>query len=138
MKTILKLILISCFACSSGNNLQNREDCPNYWDRNLKIKIYTFVDRMPEYPNGQTEFLNFFASNFKVPDGLQFQGSMNLEIILGSNGELLNTGIKNKKFSSLTLIEKEALRVVRAMPNWNPGKCNGKNVPVKKFIPLNF
>ncbi|MDJ1484940.1 energy transducer TonB [Cytophagaceae bacterium YF14B1] len=131
-------VVISCLACSTDHTKDLPEDCPNYIDNITKRKIYTFVDTMPEYPGGQSELSHFFTMNFTYPNVKQFQGSIFMEFVIDTDGCVFNERIVKKDMKNLTLVDQEGLRILRKMPNWKPGKCNGKAVPVRMIFPVRF
>ncbi len=100
--------------------------------------VFAIVEEMPSFPGG-TEALNaFINANLKYPtialeNGIR--GQVNVGFVVGKNG-----GISNVKVTRGVdpAIDKEAMRIVKAMPNWKPGKQGGENVDVTYELPINF
>lgn len=92
------------------------------------------AEQMPEFPN-----LNqWISNNLRYPIIAQergIQGTVIVAFVVNKDGTLSNLKIKETIDPNLN---KEALRVVKAMPKWTPGKQDGKNVSVKYSIPINF
>lgn len=101
-------------------------------------KIYEVVDVMPEFPGGETELLKYMARNVKYPAESiknKEEGSLSLSFIINKDGSLSDI----KVVKSLTpLLDAEAVRVVKNMPKWTPGKVKGKVVRVAYTTPITF
>ncbi len=135
MKNLLILIIIFCNGCITSN-INNNTKCNKEYDKFSGQFVYTFVDQFPEYPGGFEAFNNFFLKNLKYPDQEYFQLSFLLEFIINDKGEIVAPRIKGKTPKQFTKAEIEVIRVLKMMPNWIPGKCFGKSVSVKMFIPM--
>lgn len=101
-------------------------------------KVYEVVDVMPEFPGGETELLKYMARNVKYPaESVKYkeEGSLSLSFIINKDGSLSDI----KVVKSLTpLLDAEAVRVVKNMPKWTPGKVKGKVVRVAYTTPITF
>ena len=84
---------------------------------------------MPKYPGGTEKMFEFIA------DDACIQGRVVVSFIVEKDGSL--TDIKVEK-SIDPLFDKEAVRVVKTMPKWEPGMWNGKPARVKYCIPIRF
>lgn len=111
-------------------------NCESTYDSLTNKIVYSEVDEMPEYPNGNGFIGSFFLKNFNYPAQDFYQASFQLEFIVDINGNVIGQRIRNKSMKDLTNAEREALRVLSIMPKWKPGKCNGRVVPVRTFLPL--
>lgn len=91
----------------------------------------------PEYPGGFEKLFEFIADNLRWPgdDDSCIQGRVVVLFTVEKDGSL--SDIKVAK-SLDPLFDKEAVRVVKSMPKWKPGKLNGKPVRTKFFIPISF
>ena len=93
---------------------------------------------MPEYPGGFPELMKFLSSNIKYPEEAfkkDIQGKVPVQFVVEKDGSLTEF----KVFKSVDpLLDAEALRVLKTMPKWTPGKEDGKPVRVKMTIPVNF
>ena len=91
---------------------------------------------MPKYPGGTEKMFEFIADNLRWPDDdACIQGRVVVSFIVEKDGSL--TDIKVEK-SIDPLFDKEAVRVVKSMPKWEPGMWNGKPARVKYCIPIRF
>ena len=94
---------------------------------------------MPEFPGGQQELFRYLSENVKFPSicsEIDFQGRTLVECMVGKDGVFRNIVILRS--SGLSLWDKEALRVVKTMPAWNPGTIRGKPVEVRYIVPISF
>ena len=109
-----------------------KEDTPN------NEPTFKVVDEMPKFPGGQEGLMRYLAKNIKYPVMAQQnkeQGKVLVQIIIGKDGNVSN--IKILKGASAWL-DAEAIRVVRGMPKWEPGKQNGQAVAVEYTFPITF
>jgi TonB family protein len=96
------------------------------------------VEQMPEFPGGETALNAYIAANVKYPlialdNGIQ--GTVYVSFIITKTGKVSAVKIKRGVDSSL---DKEAMRVIKSMPSWIPGKQNGEAVDVSYELPINF
>lgn len=103
-----------------------------------KTTPYTVVEQMPQYPGGNEELLRFISSHMRYPaiaaeNGIQ--GMVIVRFVVSPTGEVTNVTVLRTLDPSC---DKEALRVIQSLPNWMPGKQNGKPVPVFYTVPVRF
>ena len=101
-------------------------------------KVYDVVEQMPAYPGGIQALMKFLQENVNYPDKAQeknVQGSVIVSFIVGKDGSITDVEVIRSVDPSL---DAEALRVVRSMPRWIPGKQNGVPVRVKYNVPISF
>ena len=127
-------IIACCCKTSKLNKAQTK--CSGSYDTTLKMDIYSFVDKMPEYPGGQQELLEFILKKLKYPEQHVFQGTITYSFAVNKDGELIDKKIYGKNKEDYTPLDKEALRVLDLMPKWKVGECNGKKVPVRVILPI--
>lgn len=133
----MKYLQIIALCLGLGMSSSQAQDCSSEYDSLLKRKVYTFVDQMPVFATGEADMLAFFVKNFQYPSLQEsVQGSVNLVFIIMEDGRIKGERIPHKKTNELTLVDKEALRVLRKMPAWKAGTCGGKKVPVKFGLPI--
>jgi len=104
----------------------------------VEPKIYTIPEVMPEFEGGLKEMFKYLGNNLKYPKrekNIGIQGTVHLTFVVGKKGEI-------KKIEVLRgvndAIDQEAIRVLKAMPNWKPGKQHGKAVNVRYNLPIKF
>lgn len=96
------------------------------------------VQEQPEFPGGMEEMYKYLGRLQKYPDmeaDAGIQGKVYVEFVVEKDGRV--TDVKLKKGVSDGL-DKEAMRLVKAMPPWNPGKMNGKSVKCRFVLPVKF
>ena len=101
-------------------------------------KVYDVVEQMPEFPGGQAAFLKWIADNIKYPTIAEengIQGRVVCTFVVERDGSVIDVQIARSIDPSL---DKEALRVLKGMPRWNPGKRKGQAVRVKYTVPVTF
>lgn len=103
-----------------------------------KEKVFDMVEQMPTFPGGQSELLSFIGKNLKYPTIAQengTQGRVICQFVVGKDGQVREVTIVR---SLDPYCDKEAIRVIKSMPKWIPGKQNGKPVAVKYTVPITF
>ena len=98
---------------------------------------YMTEPTMPKYPGGTEKMFEFIADNLRWPgdDDSCIQGRVVVSFIVEKDGSLTDV----KVIKSLDpAFDKEAVRVVKSMPKWEPGMWNGKPARVKFFVPIRF
>lgn len=89
-----------------------------------------------QFPGGMVEMKKFIASNLKYPNReVSCQGKVYVSFVVGKDGTIGD----EKVFRGVSKeLDAEALRVIRAMPNWMPAENNGKIVVAKVRLPISF
>lgn len=101
--------------------------------------VFIVVEEMPQFPGGQTAMFKFISDNLMYPAIAQangIQGRVICQFIVNTDGSI--SGIEVVRSSGDPSLNKEAVRLIRSMPNWTPGKQRGKPVRVRYTIPINF
>lgn len=103
-----------------------------------ETKIFTVVEQMPMYPGGDAALMGYLRDNIKYPtvaaeNGVQ--GRVVVGFVVERDGSITDVKILRGVDPSL---DREAMRVVKSMPRWNPGKQNGSAVRVKYQVPVSF
>lgn len=102
----------------------------------LENGVYEYVEEMPTYPGGMAAFMAFVQKNFKYPKGVEQEGIQSRIIctmIINEDGAISDVKVVKPVHP---LVDTEFVRVIEAMPKWNPGKHKGKAVKVKYTIPM--
>ena len=103
-----------------------------------KDSIYTVIEKMPQFPGGETELLKYIGTNLKYPVEAQqkgIQGRILVRFIVNKKGEVANPKVIRGLDPD---IDKEGLRVVNSLPEWIPGELNGEKVSVYYVLPITF
>ncbi len=104
----------------------------------VEEKVYTVIEQMPVFPGGEQELLNYINKNIKYPVIAQengIQGKVILRFVVSK------TGVVDKVEVIRSLdpaCDKEAIRVVKSLPHFIPGKQNGMNVAVWYTLPVTY
>jgi len=101
-------------------------------------RIYTVVEKMPQFPGGEKELMNFIGTNLRYPVVAQqngIQGKIIVRFIVTISGKVENAEVVRGIDPT---IDKEGLRVVNSLPDWIPGEQNEKKVAVYYTLPINF
>ncbi len=99
---------------------------------------FSIVKDMPSFPGGEVKLIEFIRSNVKYPDEARqkkISGIVFVTIIVNQSGIIEDVKvIKGTGFG----LDEEAIRVIKLMPNWIPGKQCNQTVKVRYNIPINF
>ena len=101
-------------------------------------KVFDVVEQMPSFPGGPSALMEWLSNNVKYPVVAQengVQGRVVVSFVVERDGSLTDVKVVRGVDPSL---DREASRVVRAMPRWIPGKQNGSAVRVKYNVPVAF
>lgn len=103
-----------------------------------KNVVYDVTETMPQFPGGQGVMMKYLAANIKYPASAvkaKKQGRVIVAFVIQKDGSVTNARIVRSVDPEL---DAEALRIVKAMPNWTPGTQDGKPVDVNYTIPVVF
>jgi periplasmic protein TonB len=103
-------------------------------------EVYEFfvLEEKPTFPGGEAALLKWIAQNTKYPEIAKengIQGRVFVGFVIDKAGNVIDVKILRGVDPYL---DKEAMRVVKAMPDWAPGKQRGKSVKVSYQVPINF
>ncbi|MDR0348736.1 MAG: energy transducer TonB [Tannerella sp.] len=101
-------------------------------------EIFVVVEEMPEFPGGMSELMSYLSKSIKYPVVAQengISGRVSVAFVVNKDGSIVDAEVVRGIDASL---DKEALRVINAMPKWKAGKQRGKPVRVKFTLPVNF
>ena len=103
-----------------------------------KVYNMAMVEQQPEFPGGATAMYKWLNDHINYPavaaeEGVQ--GRVIVEFVVSKTGAVENVRVLRGRHPAL---DKEAVRVVKAMPKWNPGRNNGNPVKVTYTLPVTF
>ena len=101
-------------------------------------EIFQVVEQMPEFPGGMQALMAYLSKNIQYPSVAQdngIQGRVLVSFVVNKDGSIVDPEVIKSVDAAL---DKEAMRVIKAMPKWNPGKQRGKPVRVKYTVPVLF
>ena len=99
---------------------------------------FVIVEQMPQFPGGEKEMMNFIKSNLHYPvlaQEMGISGNVIVSFIIDKTGEI--TGIKVTRGIG-SGCDEEAIRVLKLMPKWAPGRQGGRTVRVSYSLPFRF
>ena len=103
-----------------------------------ETKVFDVVEQMPSFPGGPSALMQFLSSNIKYPVVAEengVQGRVVCTFVVEKDGSITDVRVIKSVDPSL---DKEAMRVVKSMPKWIPGKQNGSAVRGKYTVPVTF
>ncbi|MCL1821232.1 MAG: energy transducer TonB [Prolixibacteraceae bacterium] len=101
-----------------------------------QIKALTFSEEMPDFPGGVAALMKFLEDNLVYPPEAAekgISGKVFIGFIVDTDGSITNAKVVR---GVETTLDNEALRVVKIMPKWKPGRNKGEAVPVSYSIPI--
>lgn len=104
----------------------------------VEQEIFQIVEEMPSFPGGEQKLLEYVAKNVKYPQIAResgIKGRVFISFVVEPDGSVSNVGVLRGIGGGC---DEEAIRVVKNMPKWKPGKQRGKAVRVSYMLPINF
>lgn len=101
--------------------------------------VFVVVETMPEFPGGTQALFKYLSENVKYPVIAQengIQGRVICQFTVNKDGSIVDVEVVRSGGDAS--LDKEAVRVIKSMPKWSPGKQRGKAVRVKYTVPVNF
>ena len=156
---ICTFLVVSLFAFSQAEKI-NSDSCYAVKEKDTTWQIKC-VQKMPEFPDGESGMFKFIGLNTKYPNHakeLGIQGKVFITFVIDKSGEVVDielykgitvskdvlekySGDENglsKYKDAADELSKESLRVISLMPRWKPGMEDGKPVKVRFILPFNF
>lgn len=99
---------------------------------------FRIVEEMPSFPGGEAAMFKFLNEHTKYPKmaiEANIKGTVHVEFVVATTGVITDVRLIRGIGGGC---DEEALRVIRNMPRWNPGKQRGMAVPVRMTIPVQF
>ncbi len=99
---------------------------------------FTIVEEMPTFPGGEEKMISYISSHVKYPQIAKengITGRVYVKFVVDKEGKIKDATVLRGIGAGC---DEEALRVIRTMPDWKPGKQNGRSVPVFFNLPINF
>ena len=106
--------------------------------KNPKQKLAPYMTH-PAFPGGQEELFSFLSNNVHYPAECQekgIQGRVICQFVVDFDGTVKDVSVV--KSGGHPLLDQEAMRVLNAMPRWQPGTMRGKPIRVQHTLPVNF
>lgn len=103
-----------------------------------EVEIFTVVEEAPSYPGGDEARIKFLQENIKYPQMAResgISGTVYVTFVVERDGSVTDVKVMRGIGGGC---DEEAIRVIKAMPKWNPGKQRGKPVRVQFNMPIKF
>jgi TonB family protein len=100
-------------------------------------EVLSYAEVMPEFPGGMPEMIKFLQENMIYPEEMKengIEGRIYVQFVVTKTGSIEEVTIAK----GINGLNREAIRLVKQMPNWKPGTNYGKQVNVKMVIPILF
>jgi len=101
-------------------------------------QVFEFVEQMPEFPGGMERIQKYLAEKIRYPDQARennVQGRVIVRFVVNETGNISDVQVQRGIGGGC---DEEAVRVVKGMPKWKPGKQNGRPVKVYFTLPITF
>ena len=140
-------LAVSVFASNTGVSTVTGEavrtanalPTTNMQTQQSATKAYEVVEVMPKFKGGESAMMEFLMMNMKYPQAAvkaKQQGRAVVGFVVRKDGTVSDVHIT--KSAGHAVLDEEAIRVVKAMPAWKPGKQKGEPVNVKYSVPITF
>ena len=143
MKTMIIMSLMTVFCLATADAQKTVVSKPQ--QKNItqeKVQNidepFAVVEQMPQYAGGQAALMEYMKNSLKYPKDAAAQkveGRILVSFIVEKDGSLSDVKATKAIFPSL---DAEAVRVVKEMPRWTPGRQRGVVVRVKYVLPITF
>ena len=138
--------IVAMTACSNGKIQRTVSDNAKQWRAAVikptadpdSSKIFGAAEEMPSFPGGEKALMQYIKDNTYYPEEMcegAAQGRVMVGFVINEDGSISDVKI----LRSLTPeLDEVAVKIVKGMPKWNPGKQNGKAVKTKYTVPVSF
>ena len=123
----------------AANTTTNSISTNNMQTKQSDSKVFVAVEVMPQFKGGNKALMEYLMMNVKYPESAakaKQQGRAVVGFVVRKDGTVSDVYIV--KSTGYDVLDNEAMRVVKSMPAWEPGKQKGKPVDVKYFVPITF
>lgn len=133
MKQKLFFIMFALFATHAMGYAQ--EDSTT---AKIETSVESVIEKQPEFPGGMNALMQYLQRSIRYPAICQqqgVQGRVVVQFVVDTDGSITDIQVVKRVNPHL---DKEAVRIISAMPKWIPGMQKGENVRVRYAIPVNF
>ena len=125
-------LVLQSFSAKETAALQTDSDLEQ---NNSSDQVFTYVERMPEFPGDLTQFLIDNLVYPKYAQDNKIEGRVILKFVIDRDGNVINKQVVKSPHDTLS---QAALEVLDMMPKWTPGEQKGKKVAVSFTLPVSF
>ncbi|MFZ4401250.1 MAG: energy transducer TonB [Bacteroidales bacterium] len=133
MKRFRQFMIVMLIITLSGINKQLIAQ-----DNENKADVFTIVEKAPEFPGGDKARVKFLIKNLVYPKTARetgIEGTVFISFVVETDGSISHSKVIRGIGGGC---DEEAIRVIKLMPKWEPGKQSGKNVRVQFNMPFKF
>jgi protein TonB len=109
-------------------------------EKKKEAEIFEVVEQMPEFVGGEEAMIKFISKNFNYPSDakrFEIEGRVLITFVVNEDGSISNVKPLLPEERRLGYgLEEEAMRVVKMMPKWKPGKQRNNSVKVQFILPI--
>lgn len=117
-------------------HLEDSIICRSIWDTVTNREVFVISDKKPFFGKNPNDITDYIKANLKYPDfQMNIVGRVFVRFVVETDGTLSNLEILRGIAPSL---DNEAINLIKNMPLWIPGECNGKKVPAYVTLPIDF
>ena len=138
--------IVAMTACSSGKIQRTVSDNAKQWRAAIikptadpdSSKIFGAAEEMPSFPGGEKALMQYIKDNTYYPKEMcegAAQGRVMVGFVINEDGSISDVKVLRNLTPEL---DEVAVKIVKVMPKWNPGKQNGKAVKTKYTVPVSF
>ena len=127
MKKLFLIMLLAFVSVNAYSQSKEQDDA-----------VYSMVSEQPSFPGGMQEMMKFISENRKYPaeaKAKDIHGKVIVAFVVERDGSLSDVKIRRGIGYGC---DEEAIRLIKSMPKWTPGKKNGKAVRVSFMLPVTF
>jgi protein TonB len=138
MNKVIRLMVVMVLVNGAAMSQTDRNYIPKPVPKVDTIMQLQYVEQQPTFPGGDSLINKFLYDNLKYPElalKTNIQGKVFVTFVVNSNGKISDVKVIRGIGGGC---DEEAIRLIKSMPNWIPGKYNGKNVPVQMNLPVKF
>ena len=134
-------VWISSSEMNENDEIEYLLDEDDWYEENFELEedhVWLIADEMPLFPGGEDAFRKYLQESIRYPKEAvadSIEGRVFVRFIVDSDGSVCNVKVA-RPFNEF--LDAEALRIVKSMPRWKPGKRGGVPVKVSYTIPINF
>lgn len=137
---ILALLLMMAYACKNKQDSGTVQEPSAIVNKTAEVKDkpLTSVEQMPLFPGGEEALIKFFRDNIHYPTSAALaktEGRVIIRFVVRKTGNVTDVEVLR---SLDPACDKEAVRIVKMMPKWIPGKQSGQNVSTYFVVPIVF
>ena len=133
------LLLLSHSTNCNGKAILQGTDKAELSIPSKEKEVYEVVEVQPEFPGGMRALMYYLKKNIRYPKKCYkagIEGRSYINFVVTKEGKIKD--VRVTKSSGHKLLDKEAIRVVKKMPRWKPGKLRGEAVNVRYTLPVTF